>query len=128
MALASYVSKGITVTFSTLSALLMDVTFDGESADTVDCTHQASTNEWREFKAGFKDAGGATLALLFDPDATIPDLATSGTLIVNWPTGATNHYAVSAILDNIGAAAPLGDKMTMSLHFRATAASNWAST
>jgi hypothetical protein len=72
--MTAYISTGITVSFSTLSAELLDLTGSGEVADQVDVTHQASTNQWREFLSGLKDGGEYTWTLHYG--GTVPALGT----------------------------------------------------
>jgi len=40
--------------------------WDGPSAGTIDVTDVSSTNEWKEFLAGLKDAGSITLTLQYE--------------------------------------------------------------
>ncbi len=128
--MTAYIATGITVDFSTLNADLLDVNHGGESADIVDVTHQKSAADlsdgWREKLAGLKDAGEVTLPCLFDPDATVPALATSATLTVTWPSATTNKFSCSAILSCTGVAASLGHKMVQDLTLTLTGLPNWA--
>lgn len=122
--MTAYISTGITVTFSTLSGELLDLTSSGETADTVDVTHQASTNEWREYLAGLKDGGEYTWTV--HCGGTIPALATSDTLGITLPTGA-GTLSVTAILSKVkGLNAPLGDKIVEELTWKVTGEPSWS--
>lgn len=125
--MAQYVATGIVVAFGTLSAELVDVNHGGEEAEQIETTDQASTNDWKEFISGLKDAGEVTLVLAFDPDATIDDVGTSGTLTIDWPTGATNGFSCDANLSKKGeVSGTLGQKMVESLTFKLTGEPDWA--
>jgi len=127
--MAQYAATGIVVSFSTLSAELVDVNHAGEEAEQIDSTDQASTNDWRTFISALKDAGEVTLVLAFDPDATIPALGTADTLAISWPTGATNGFSCSANLSKKGEVqGTLGQKMVESITFKLTGEPDWADT
>ncbi len=124
MVVTSYVATGITASFGTLTGELLDVKKSGEKADMVDVTKQSSV-QWREFKAGLKDGGEWTLSFHFDPDAVVPAVGTSGTLIVTWPTGAVKKYCASALMSGRSESAALGQKMTADVTLKITGAPNW---
>ncbi len=42
------------------------MSWDGPSAGTIDVTDVSSTNDWKEFLAGLKDAGAITLSMQFE--------------------------------------------------------------
>lgn len=122
--MTAYISTGITVSFSTLSGELLDINIPGESADMVDVTYQASTNEWREYLAGLKDGNEVTISL--HAGATIPAVATSGTLTITFPTGAGTFTASALLSKGRGASATLGDKITDELTFKITGEPEWS--
>lgn len=123
--MTAYISTGITVSFGTLSAELLDLTTTGESADTVDVTHQTSTSQWREFLAGFKDGGEVTWTL--HCGGTVPAVGgDADTLGVTLPSGA-GTLSVSAILSKRKALnAPLGDKIVEEITFKCTGVPTWS--
>jgi len=121
--MTAYISTGITVSFSTLSAELLDVTHSGEEADQVDVTHQTSTSEWREFLSGLKNGGSVTLTLHLG--GTVPDVATNDTLVVTFPTGAGTFTASANLQKNKGVAGNLGDKLIEEVSFKITGVPAW---
>lgn len=121
--MTAYISTGITVSFSTLSGELLDYSSSGESADMVDVTHQASTEEWREYLAGLKDGGEHTWTI--HCGGTIPALATSDTLGITLPSGAGTLSASAILSKNKGLNAPLGDKIVEELTFKITGKPTW---
>lgn len=122
MVVTSYVATGITASFGTLTGELVDVKLSGEKADMVDVTQQGSSNKWRQFKAGLLDGGEVTLTMNFDSDAIVPAMGTSGTIIITWPSGATNKFSASAVLSGRSETATLGQKMTADFTFKVTGA------
>jgi len=122
--MAAYVSTGITVSFSTLSAELLDLTSSGETAEAVDSTHQASTDQYREFIEGLKDGGEHTWTL--HCGGTIPAVGTSDSLVITLPTGA-GTCTVTALLTKVkGLNAPLGDKIVEEITFKTSGKPVWS--
>lgn len=122
--MTAYISTGITVSFSTLSGELLDLSSTGETCDTEDVTHQASTNEWREFLASLKDGGEYTWTI--HAGGTVPAVATSDTLGITLPTGA-GTLSVSAILTKKHQlSAPLGGKIVEEVTFKVTGEPTWS--
>lgn len=122
--MTAYISTGVTVSFSTLSAELLDLTTSGETAEQVDVTHQASTNEWREFLSGLKDGGEVTWTL--HCGGTIPALGTQSALTVTLPSGAGTLTATANLSKVKGLNAPLGDKIVEEVTFKVTTEPSWA--
>ena len=122
--MAAYVSTGITVSFSTLSAELLDLTSSGESCDAVDVTYQESTDEWREFAAGLKDGGEYTWTL--HCGGTIPDVATDDSLTITLPSGAGTLSAQAILTKKKGLNAPLGDKIVEEITFKIDGKPTWS--
>jgi hypothetical protein len=78
-----------------------NININGRTVDEVDFTHLASTGGYREFRAGFKDAGEVSMTLHFDPTNStyqdIEDKLNSGEVFnfrVNF-SGAGWAYAMS---------------------------------
>lgn len=114
---------GFTVTWNSDTLYGMSVEFGGFETDIVEKTHSGSTEAWKEFIAGLKDAGDITLELNHDPDF-VPVQGSSGTLVVTFPvpsgmsTGAT--CTVTAILQTFSPSVPNDDKMTTSITWKIT--------
>ena len=119
----AYVSTGITVSFSTLSAKLLDVAGSGETADQVDVTHQASTEQWKEFLSGLKDGGDFTLMLHIG--GTVPAVGTNDTLVITFPTGAGTFTASANLQKGKEISANLGDKISEGIGFKITGKPVW---
>jgi hypothetical protein len=120
--MTAYISTGITVSFGTLSAELLDVATSGESADQVDVTHQASTNEWREFLNGLKDGGDCTLTLHLG--GTVPAIS-QDSLVVTFPTGAGTWTATANLQKRKAVSGNLGDKLIEEVGFKITGEPVW---
>ena len=124
---SQYVSTGITVTFDTLDAELIDVDHSGESVGIVKCPNQAG-GYMVKLADNQLDAGSLPLVVGFDPDnAVVPALGTKATLTVAWPAGTSKWLQVEAILKKRNAInAKLGTRMVNSLEFELTGTPNWA--
>lgn len=123
--MTAYISTGITVSFGTLSAELLDVTASGETADMVDVTHQTSTDQWREFLSGLRDGGDCTLTLHLG--GTVPTVGgDSDTLVVTFPTGAGTWTATALLQKRKGVSGNLGDKLIEEVGFKLTGVPVWA--
>lgn len=59
---------GTTLSGATTGSIaeIVSIEIDGMEADEVDVTTMDSTNGWKEFLAGLKDAGSMTLTLVFE--------------------------------------------------------------
>lgn len=121
--MTAYISTGITVSFGTLSGELLDVSASGETADQVDVTHQASTEQWREFLSGLKDGGDCTLTLHLG--GTIPATGTQDSLIITFPTGAGTWTATANKQKGKEISASLGDKIIETVGFKITGKPVW---
>lgn len=64
------VGDGASVETFTPIANATNINISGRTVDEVDFTHLASTGGYREFRAGFKDAGEIQMTLHFDPSNT----------------------------------------------------------
>lgn len=105
-----------------------DVNPPGMSRDSVEVTHELSPNAWREFIAGLKDGGEVSLELNFVPGgsaiaAMMAEFALESSEAtknrqVNFPDG--SYFAFAAFLTGNEPAAPIDDKMALSLTFKVT--------
>lgn len=85
--MSAYKSTGIQVSFSGFSGEILDVNPGGFECETLDTTHQQSTNNWRTFMAGLKDAGEITITVHFK-SGSVPAVGTDGALAINWGAAA----------------------------------------
>lgn len=95
-----------------------NVTPFGVSVDSIDASHMQSPNAWREFIAGLKDAGEASVDINYVPGGSTETLLFSllGSAQVFrtvFPSGAIAQY--SGIITEISPETPLDDKMAVSL-------------
>lgn len=97
------------------------------SRDWVDATHSQSTEKWREFIAGLKDAGEFTAEINFVPGSTSIALLlaqfnkdTPSACEIYIPTATPYKWAFEAGLSGFGFDAPVDDKMTASMTFKIT--------
>ena len=99
------------------------------SADAVEKTNSNSTGLWREFMAGLKDAGEASMEINFDPDKPIT-VGTEGSLVIKFPkkTGNTNGatFTCNAVCTGFEVTDPIDDRMTANVSFKLTGAPTWA--
>ncbi|MFN9110105.1 MAG: phage tail tube protein [Bacteroidota bacterium] len=76
------VGDGASPEVFTAIANATNININGRTVDEVDFTHLASTGGYREFRAGFKDAGEVQMTLHFDPSnlthQNLEDLLNSG--------------------------------------------------
>lgn len=107
-------------------AEVTNVTPPNMARDSIDATHEQSTNGWREFIAGLKDGGEVALELNFIPGGTAilaamaefaldPDEATKNRRILF--TDGT-YFAFAAFLTGNEPDGPLDDKMPLALTYK----------
>lgn len=122
----SLLATGITVTFSDLTADLVDI--DGPSflREFVDVTHQAS-GSWKEFKASpFSEGDEITLTMSLNGTVNGITLITSaaGTLAITMPTpvGGTSGaaWSMTASVTGFRQSGQLGQKMPLEVTFKPT--------
>jgi hypothetical protein len=97
----------------------------GLTRDTVDATHMGSTERFREFVGGLRDAGEVTIELNFDPGGTA-QIA----LVASYRSDSAINYRITfpdatiwefaAFVTSISPTTPLDDKMTLSAGFKLT--------
>lgn len=95
-----------------------NVTPYGIAVDSIDASHEDSEGAWREFIAGLKDAGEASLDIHYVPGGAAEALLLSllGTTQVCrsvFPSGARVDY--SGFITGMSPEAPMDDKMVMSV-------------
>jgi hypothetical protein len=120
----NFIATGIQVTFTGLTAELVDVDHSGETTDTQEVTHQQSASNHKEFKASLTDPGEVTLALNFD-QAARPANGASGTLQITWPTGAGTFSCSAILTKGRQISAKLGQKITEAITFKLTGVPTW---
>jgi predicted secreted protein len=97
------------------------VTPYGISVDSIDASHNESPDAWREFIAGLKDPGEASIEINYVPGGAAEALLFSifGTTQVCrtvFPSGAYVQY--SAFVTGVEPEAPIDDKMVASVTFK----------
>lgn len=95
------------------------------SRDTVDATHMASTEKWREFIAGLRDPGEVKIELNFEPGGAAQDA-----LIAKFTSNTASNYKItfpnaeawtfSALCTAFETEVPNDDKMTATATFKLT--------
>jgi hypothetical protein len=120
----SYISTGITVSFGSLTAKLLDVNTSGETADQVEVTHQTSADEYKEFLSGLKDGGDITLVLHIG--GTIPAVGTQDSLVITFPTGAGTFTATANLQKVKEISASLGERIIENVGFKITGKPVWS--
>jgi predicted secreted protein len=95
------------------------------SRDVVDATHMQSTEGWREFIAGLKDGGEATVEIQSKPStpayqAMVADFGNDSpeSYSIEFPDGSS--WAFSAFITGLETSDPLDDKITTSATFKIT--------
>lgn len=122
----SLIAAGITVSFSDLTADLVDIDGPSFTRETVDVTHQSS-GSWKEFKASpFVEGEDITLTMSLNGTVNPITLITGSvnTLGITMPTpvGGTSGavWATSAVVTGVKQAGQLGQKMTLEVTFKPT--------
>lgn len=95
--------------------------------DTVEATHTASTNRYREYIGGLRDGGEFTAVIALEPGVSshtnmVADLNSNSArnyrFVFNDAT--PRKWDFSAFLTSIAQATPIDDRMTLSLTFKVT--------
>jgi len=124
--MGSLLSSGISVAFTgddsgSITAELLDVLKDAEKTDSIETTHQGTSNSLKEFMAGLTDLQSIALLLHFDPDNVRPGNGESGSLVVTLTnTGITlNTLTLTGFFEELGDMdAKLGQKMSENMKFK----------
>lgn len=119
------ISQGLTVTFGSFNAEVLDITVESESADTEEVTHQQSPDGYKEFVASFIDGGSVTLECLFDPAKTWPVAGEQDVLQIDCVPWTKMFQATAICTETGGVSASLGSRITRSLTFKITGKPEW---
>lgn len=106
-------------------AEVMSISGPGISRDAVDVTDFDSTDRFREFVGGLKNAGEVSMDIGFDPDSTdvtnfLADINTdtSGYYKIVFPD--TTEWGFAALITGFEPGSPLDDKMTATVTYQLT--------
>ena len=122
-------------TFAALAELL-DVSGPNLSMDTVETTHAGSTDEYKTFIAGLKDAGEVTCDVAFEPSHATQDESTG--LVKKWndrtltnfqlafPDSGSTTWTFSAYVTGFQPSEPIQDRATASVTLKITGALGWS--
>jgi len=102
---------------------IVDISGPGLSRDTIETTSRDSTNDWREYIKGLKDAGEISFDIVFDPvlashaksTGLLQDLWDDSTIaswIVTFPDPTPTTWTMDGILTKFEVKAPLDDKLS----------------
>lgn len=93
--------------------------------DTVDATHMASTEKWREFIAGLRDAGEVSISLNFVPGGAAQDALTAkfasdtaSNFRITFPNA--EAWIFAGLMTGFAPEDPLDGKMTATARFKLT--------
>ena len=117
--MSNYIATGITVSFGSLSAEIVDVDKANDTVETQDVTHQTSSNYWREKSGTNALKAGGDVTLLAHWGGTVPTLGTSDTLTISMP-GSKSASATAILRDSGGWSGKLGQKITEEMVFEIT--------
>lgn len=116
-------------TFATIGNVIM-IGPPNATRETPEATHLESTERWREYIGGMKDAGEVTAELDLDPnDATLASLYTdlntdtAGYYKITFPD--STAWGFSAFITSIAPGEVSDQKMTVALTFRVTGKPAW---
>jgi predicted secreted protein len=111
-----------TGTFTAIGEV-MSISPPNLSRETVDATHMASTDGWREFIAGLKDGGEVSIQCNFDPNGTdvsnwLADINDEdpGYYKVIFPD--TTSWGFAALMTGLEIEDPLDDKMVATATYK----------
>ncbi|MEM7301918.1 MAG: phage tail tube protein [Pseudomonadota bacterium] len=109
---------------------VMEASPPSVSRDTVETTHSKSTEAWREFIGGLKDAGEASVTLQYDPGASAiaslySDLNTDtpGYYKLIFPDA--TEWGLPALVTGIEPGTPIDNLMTVVVTFKVTGKPGW---
>lgn len=110
-------------------AQVTSITPAGWTQDAIDATNMDSTDGYREFIAGLKDAGEVQISIDYVPSASDQILAafasaTQKTYKITHPNNVTLTF--TAIVTSYQPEVPLDDKMTATATFKISGKPTWA--
>lgn len=116
---------------------ILEINGPSLTRDAVDVTHSASTDRYREFVTGLRDAGELTATIALLPASAqgskqrelLDDYESNSRVNYRliFPDGATN-FSFSGIITNLTHATPIDDRMTMALTIKISAKPTLAAT
>lgn len=119
----------ITVTHGGITYAVISLDGPSEAADSVEKTHSLSPNKWREFFAGLKDAGEATIEVNFDANEqpVIGDVNEPFTATFPVPAGqsAGASFVCDAFITAKSPSSPIDDRMTSSISWKFSGEPEW---
>lgn len=108
-------------------AEVTNITPPNLARDAVDATHTASSEGWREFIPGLKDAGEVTFEMNFVPSGASTDLVLEAfnaddpvSCKITFPDTPPTEWTFSAICTGFEPEAPVDDKMVASVTLKLT--------
>lgn len=118
------VSHGITIVFGTsgFSGEITDVTPPGTTRDTIDTSHQGTSDFMTFIPSALADNGELTFTVHYNPDTEPPmtESDVAETITITAPSGAT--WAFSGFMSGYEPDAPHLDKMTASVTVKVSGA------
>lgn len=138
--MAKYNALGTTIgvdmsggtTFVTIGQV-RDISGPSLGRDTVETTTRDSSNAWREFIKGLKNAGEVTFEVVFDPDLSshsyatgiLSDFASESTLAkwrISFPDTTPTTFTFGGIVTTFETSMPMEDALTASVTIKVTGA------
>ena len=101
---------------------IRSLSLGGITADDIEVTTNDSTNSWKEFIAGLKDAGDLTLDLIYEKVDTNTILNALGSTVEVWTITLPDDsvFTISGYINNLGVEMPMGDAITSSMTLKLT--------
>ena len=114
------IGTGITIAFGTSAfvAEILDITGPGLARDSVETTHQGTTDARTHAPVDLFDAGELSFDVHFNPDTDPPIDAAEEEITITWPSTAT--WVFQGFMTAYEPGAPLEDKMTGSVTIKVT--------
>lgn len=104
-----------------------DLGVPGLSRETVDVTTYGSTERWREYVGGLRDAGEMSVEIMFDPgDADITawiteiNTDTAGYYKIVFPDDGSTEWGFAAFVTGLEPQAPIDGRMAATVSFKLT--------
>lgn len=112
--------NGTTLTFSGITANLIDINGPNLERGEVETTHMGTTTARTYSPDDLYDAGEVTCTVEYNGE-NFPITGAAATLTIDWG-GAGNTSAVSAFLKSVSPGAAIGERMTADLSFKCSGA------